>query len=342
MSETMRALASPLAFAAIVGSTVSASGEPACAKNGRPFVTVRLAPSVPAHPQVLAQLRAGLANRGIGVCSTTEAPARAPVATIELQPSVGERVSIVVAVADRVTDKRVSREIDLEPLPRDAWPLSLALAADEVLRASWAELALSSAPAPRAPVPEEVKTTVRDSLRDDATRPDAPQGAIGAAFVADLYGGGQRQLGVDARGSIWLSSRVFVLVGVGLRSADAVEAQHGTVRSSAFVGLLGPGLSLTDPRATFGLEAHVRGELVLVRYRAEPDAGSEGRERSAIAVYGKAGVSGFFAPERGLRLTFEVLGGAPIRAVTAEDTGSNATGISGLGLSAALGLSGVL
>lgn len=338
----MRAASALLAICAITCSSARASAEPACAKGGRPFVTVRFAPSVPAESQVLAQLRAGLADRGIGVCAASEAPARAPVATIELQPSVGERVSIVVGVADRVTDKRVSRELDLEPLPRDAWPLSIALAADEVLRASWAELALSTAPPPKAPVPEEVKRTVDDSLRDDATEREAPHGSIGAAFVGDLYGGGQRQLGVDARGAYWLSSRVFVVGGVGLRAADAVESEHGTVRSNAFVGLLGPGLALTDPRATFGLEGQMRGEVVLVRYRAEPDQGAAGREGSALAVYAKAGVSAFFAPERGLRLSLEVLGGAPMRAVTAEDTGSNATGISGLGLTAALGLSGVL
>lgn len=329
------------AFAATLSAGTRASAEPSCAADGRPWVSVRLGPRVPARSQIVAQLRAGLVARGIGVCEASRAPSRPPIASIELSAAIGDRVSIVVGVSDRVTDKRVSREIDLEPLPRDAWPLSLALAADEVLRASWAELALKSAPKPKQPVPEEVKTTVRDSMHDEAAE-SPPRLAFGAAFVGDLYTGGQRQLGVDARAAWWFAERVFVLAGAGLRAADAVDSTHGTVRSNAFVGELGPGLSLGNPRSRFGLDALLRAEVIAIRYRAEPDSGSEGGEERGIAVYAKAGFVGFFAPESTLRLSLELLGGAPIRSVTARDTGANATGVDGFALTAALGLSGVL
>jgi hypothetical protein len=299
-----------------------------------------MAAGIPSPAQVLAQLRAGLSQRGIAVCEAEKAPANAPIATVELLPPEGDRVSIVVSVADRVTDKRVSREIDLEALPPDARPLSLAIAADEVLRASWAELALTSAPPAKIPVPDEVKTVVHESLVEPPI--EKPSVAFGAAFAGDLYSGGQKQAGVDARVAVWLLGPVFVHAALGLRVAEDVETTNGTIASNAFVAALGPGISLTDPRATAGVEALTRAELTWVRYRADPDAGSGGRDLRGVAVYAKAGLLGFLAPDRGLRVGLELMGGVPIRAVTARDAGSRATAVDGVALSAALGLSGVL
>lgn len=338
----MRAIVACAGVALVSSFVTRAPAQSSCSAGARPWVSVRIATQVPSRAQILAQLRAGLEARGIAVCEAKDAPARPAIATIELLPPEGERVSIVVSVADRVTDKRVSREIDLELLPRDAWPLSLALAADEVLRASWAELALTTAPPAKIPVPREVETVVRDSILEKPAALRAPNVAFGAAFAGDLYAAGQRQLGVDARAAVWFTERFFAHAGIGLRSADTVDSSHGTVRSNAFVAELGPGLSLTDPAARFGLEALARAELTAVRYSADADAGSEGRDRRGIALYAKAGVAGIATPDTGLRLTLEITGGVPIRAVTARDAGSNATGIDGLALSAALGLAGVL
>ncbi len=318
-----------------------ARAEEVCPAHGEPWVSVEIAPAVPEPGRVLAQLRAGLSERGIALCRASSSSKQPAIAAITLSAPEGERVSIVVDVADRVTDKRVSREIDLSTMPRDAWPLSLALAADEVLRASWAELALASAPPPKARVPPEVRRVVRDSLAEPP-RPREPSAALGAAFVGDLYSGGQRQLGVDARVAFFLTPRFFVHASAGLRAADTIEAPHGKVRSNAFVFGLGPGFSLTDPSAPLGLEALARAELIGVRYRAEADATATASDRTGLAAYAKAGVAGYAAPEEGLRVTLELTLGGPLRSISVRDSGSEATAIEGLALSAALGLSGVL
>src|SRR5690349_17926482 len=106
-------------------------------------------------PLVAAQLRASLESRKIGVCDPSSTTSTEPIAKVVLEPQAEARVVISVEVSDAITNKRVSRDVDLSAVPRDAWPLTLALATDEVLRASWAELALKNAPPPARPVPPE-------------------------------------------------------------------------------------------------------------------------------------------------------------------------------------------
>ncbi len=58
---------------------------------------------------------------------------------------------MVLEVDDALTNKSVRREVDLGDVPASGRPRALALAAAELLRASWAELALP--PPARRPRP---------------------------------------------------------------------------------------------------------------------------------------------------------------------------------------------
>jgi hypothetical protein len=315
-----------------------------CAQPGRPWIEVVDAPNAVSDDvgrRIVEQLRAGLARRKIAVCEPSRRPRHAPIAQIVFARVGGSHVRIDVTVSDAVTDKRVSRSVDLAPLPRDAWPLSLALATDEVLQASWAELALRSAPAPKRPVPHEVRQSVLASIAPAQTG-EAPRDiAIGAALVLDAYTAGQVQVGVDARMALWLGRAMFASATAGMRSGRVVAAEHGQIHTRAASFSLGPGFSLTDRRAALGIEVMQRTQVSLARFEGEPDAGGRGRTASATAVYATAVVAGWLAPDPALRLDLELGAGAPVRAARASDSGDVVTGMDGARLSLALAFGGV-
>jgi hypothetical protein len=74
----------------------------------------------------------------------------------------GDRVTI--EIDDALTNKRLVRDIDLRQLPQDGRDLALALAADELLRASWAELGLRN---DKPPTRSRTEPAAADALMDD-------------------------------------------------------------------------------------------------------------------------------------------------------------------------------
>jgi hypothetical protein len=72
----------------------------------------------------------------------------ASLATIALQtPCAPDAVEVTIEIDDAATAKSVKRVVSLADVPSAARPRALAIAAAELLRASWAELALQRAPA---------------------------------------------------------------------------------------------------------------------------------------------------------------------------------------------------
>lgn len=103
--------------------------------------------------------------------------------------------AVVLEIDDALTNKSVRREVDLGDVPASGRPRALALAAAELLRASWAELALPpprATPAPAAPAPVRLAVTqrLRDALR--ASEPPAPRMTlrrwdVNASFVLQTF-----------------------------------------------------------------------------------------------------------------------------------------------------------
>lgn len=103
--------------------------------------------------------------------------------------------AVVLEIDDALTNKSVRREVDLGDVPASGRPRALALAAAELLRASWAELALPpprATPAPAAPAPVRLAVTqrLRDALR--ASEPPAPRVTlrrwdVNASFVLQTF-----------------------------------------------------------------------------------------------------------------------------------------------------------
>jgi len=313
-----------------------------CGARTEPWVSVEIAEAVgdaKLRADVLRQLRAGLAARGIDACPAGSAT-KEPMARVELASSGGV-VAIKVTAYDALTAKEVSRTIDLSRMPRDSWPLVLALGVDEILKASWAELALSGAPPARKPVPAAVERTLDAELEPrKKAHARAPSARVGSALAAEWYAGGQAQLGIDARGALALSRRFSIVAQVGLRSAAEHESTNGSVRSSSAIGALGASLTMTEPSSLLGLDAVGRFELSYVKFEPAAEAGARATSGATTAIYAKAGLSPWLHIAEALRFEIEATTGAPLRTAVATDAGEPVTGLSGVTLALAVGVSG--
>lgn len=84
-------------------------------------------------------------------------PSGPALAVLSLEGACAGDAVVTFEIDDAATDKKVRRVVDLRDLPGAARARALSLAAAELMRASWAELALPGVPRPRAPVPPEVR-----------------------------------------------------------------------------------------------------------------------------------------------------------------------------------------
>jgi hypothetical protein len=265
-------------------------------------------------------LRAELWRKGIDVCQRGTG---APIAVVELVPSSSDSVEVVVDVQDAVTRKRVSRALDLRATPMDARPLAIAVGTDELLVASWVEVAVHEPPAGTRP-PEAVRRAVAKEVRR------APAVELSVAPTFETYGGGQRLLGIDVRGAVWASPRLAFTLRLGPRRGLEDDSVNGAVRANAWVFGLGAKVPLTSPERPFGLDALGRLDALFVSYSADATNGAVGHPGQATAVVGSAGISARVDVASFLRFAVEGSLGTPFRTVTATDTGTKVAAIDGL------------
>jgi hypothetical protein len=322
-----------LSFAA-PGGRAHAEEAPSCGALGRPWV--RLAPDALPAPfdaafraLLVGQLGAGLEARHIELCAAAEAPDGA---ASEIVLSASPNEIVTVAVRDAITGKRLAREVPLASVPRDARPLTVALAVDELLRASWVELALADAPAPQRPVPPEIGALVPASASNDRHRWE-----LGAALAAEHFGGGAVQAGVDvvARGAP--TRLLYVRVALGLRRGATVQAADGDVRSTALAADVGAELALPPLGRRWELALALDGRLIRARFSGEPRAPALGTNAAATALYLDAGLRGRVRLTRAFGLSLAGGFGVPVHEVDVFDGATRVAGLSGPLLSLALG-----
>jgi hypothetical protein len=225
-------------------------------------------------------------------------------------------------------------------MPPDGRPLALALAIDELLQASWAELALPTAPPPPLPVPTEVRERVDTALRSPTPR--ARVATLGLAFGVEHYAGGQSHVGPDARGALWLVPRFALTLRAGFRSGLAVASPDGDVRSNAILVGAGAAWALTPPAQRFGVDLIGRFDVERVSYFAVPNAGARASSGTDIALLASLGPRVWLRVGAPWRLAIDVVAIAPLRTARAGDAGSVVTAVSGFGASAALAIEGDL
>jgi hypothetical protein len=285
-----------------------------------------------------ADLRAGLRLRGIDVCDADSPAQTKPVALLELRISAAERVRVSIDVRDAITNKRVLREVDLHSVAPDARALLLAQAADELLRASWVELAVADAPAPALAPPLAVQHIVEEQVR----APAALRPVIGARAAFEHYTGGQNLFGGDAFLDVWLTRRLGASFGLGLRGGLVVHAMDGSVDTRALLlagdvfATLWPAEMRYNLAVSFGLQIS---DMVVSGRPAESE---RAQQLSALAVMMRVGLSGYWQVTDSLRLSLSLAPGVSLRSVAARDAGEVVTSSSGLALQALLGVGGAL
>lgn len=314
------------------------SKERACEGTLRPWVAVAFGGvqwTQALRDAVMEDLAAGLALKGIDACALGHAGRKPPLAVVELKAGEDERVSVGIEIYDALTEKRVIRELDLHEIAIDARSLALAAAADELLRASWAELAIHDAPKTKLPAPAAVQRTLRQSL--DPSRVGARDTIWGVRATLDQHAGGQTWLGADTFITLWLAERVGFELGVGLREGLAVASNHGRIESrglaasgSALVALLQRG-DIIELALAFGAQ------VASVRMLGSAEPGARAAQGAAVDVQLLGGLVLDVTPIDWLALRAQLGGGAPVRSVEAADDGDVITSTHGPALHAGLG-----
>ena len=325
----------------------AAAAEPSCGSE-RPWVALSVEGETFSGAFVttlLGDLRAGLRDQGIDVCPA-ELGAGKPVARVMLRASEVAPLGVGIDVVDAVTNKRVVRDVDLAKVPEDGRPFALAVATDELLRASWVELALEKREP--SPAPPEVKKAALEALppapvpeRDRISPPPARATAEGVAPTAGLrlatehYSAGQTHFGVDVTLRLPLSRRLGVELAFGARKALGVEADSGAVSASALGGEASAwlGLAAVSP-VTLDAFAGVRALRISFDASADPGATERDTARWALTARGGLALRVGGKLRAGLRAGL----GAPLVGVEISEGQRVISGVAGLELFAGTGL----
>lgn len=327
--------ASVLTAAGLSLASSNAGAEPTgCGGAGRPWVAIEVQGAArELAAEMLSDLRAGLASTRIDVCEAGSAIAARPLASLEITAVAAGSLAFAIEVTDSVTLKRVARDVNLAQLPGDGRAFALAVAAEELLRATWAELALRGVKRPETAAPPEVRAVVEPREAEPA-RFDA----FGARVAFEHYGGGQTHYGGDVFWFHPVGSWLGLEIGAGARNGLTVSAPDGSISGSALVlGLsLKPSLlRLTD----FEIAALLGLHASRVSFDAEADSQATSRAASGYALYGRAGFAFVLGSQRSLRSQTQLGTGVPLSTFSATDGGRVATGVSELEVFATTGIS---
>jgi hypothetical protein len=352
-SEYFRSL---LVLLIAVANTMPAAAQLAidrdCGRAGRPWVSVAFggqAWTAERERSVLEDLRAGLRLKGIDACRLGSEGGEPPLALLELEAVEQERVSVGIEVHDALTEKRVSRDLDLRRVAEDARPLAIAAAADELLRASWAELALSDAPAPSRPPPPEVQEAMRRSFSAahlstggnakalGGGASSARDHAFGARGAFEHHGAGHAQLGAEAYLGVWFEPRWGFELGAGLREGLSRDADHGSVQSRALTSAADVTFALLPRGGGLELAGKLGVSLASVRMRGRPNAGAVAAEGAGVDVHARGGFALAYALWPALALRADLAAGLPLRSIEAHDDDRLAASTGGLQLLVAVG-----
>ena len=330
------------AWVAVMLAAITASGnaeaDVACGQPAHPWVAV--AGSIAELPDVVPLMRAELAAREIDVCLDPSGHAAPPLATVDVSTQAGG-ASIAVEVRDRLTEKRILREVDLTAVPPDGRALTLAAAADELLRATWAELALVTSPVPAAPVPRGVESLVAEARAAPVLERSAARNVPWVGFTtmaAFEVGSGGILYGGDIRLTVPAGRRFAGVARAGIREAPVAAGADGRVHTSLVLAGLGATFRTTPSEGRYALDVVVRTDVARVSYVAVPNPGATGQAQTGTAVLAGGGVDAWVALGTAVRFACELLVEVPLRPVRADDAGHQVTAIAGVGGAVGVGL----
>ncbi|HKP62447.1 MAG TPA: hypothetical protein VJV78_37190 [Polyangiales bacterium] len=313
----------------ILSSEVQAAEPPGfrCGESDRPWVELQFEgegwdPRL--QQSIRADLAAGLRLRGLLVCGPEKPGSEAPLASVQLSAAEMNRVAVEIEVHDALTNKYVLREVDMRNVPGDARGLTLAAAAEELLRASWAELALEGAPSPMREPPIEVTNAVRPAALE---RRDAL--SLGLRFAVEHHTGGQTGLGPDLWFDLWLSEYVATELSVGYRLGLTVPSEHGSIESQGAVFAADMLIAFAARRAPVLFGTRVGVQFAAFQYSGRANEQGEGEELTGIGAAARAALVLRVTLGDLAELRFEAGPGVTMRAVEAQDNGEGVTGTGG-------------
>lgn len=207
---------------------------------------------------VLEGVRVELTTDGVDhvtLAGTSAIEEGRPLAIITIaQVACAERSSsFMIRVEDRITRKRVERGVELGEIPVGSRPRALAIAAAELLRASWAELAIID-PEPSVPAQILDATALRVRIRGlrearalgdpaeiapDAPRAREPRPTVTVAALVRSFPGG-RASGIGARAGLDLFPSPELVIRV---DAEAVAGTSLDRLGTIDLGLATAGLT---------------------------------------------------------------------------------------------------
>jgi hypothetical protein len=318
----------------------AARAEPSCA-GADPWVLVALRAdgwTAAQRDGVIADLRRTLAGQGIDTCLADAHPASEPLATLAIELPSESRASVDIEVRDAVTHKRVRRDVDLALIPPDGRELAIAIEADELLRASWAEIALDTVRARAADVRPQVAGSVSQVLAP--ARVQAGGGGLGARLGAERYlgGAGIALYGAEAVGRVRLPRRLTLEIAGGVRASPWATAADGRVRGLAAGASTGLLVRIAGSAGGAALEGGLALAASWLELSAQPQSDAAGSSYGGLLVVGRARLAGRLPLGRSLHLAGGLGVGEALHGVEGTDAGRVVTGASGLELGASVGV----
>jgi hypothetical protein len=288
---------------------------------------------------VSADVRAGLAESQIALCSRSDGQAQTPLAEIEIEPRGRESVNLSVQLRDGERESHVTRDVELASIPHDSRAFAVALAIQELLGADWVGPGDVPEPPPRdVHTPEEQGALAESSGAPDASGMPLPAWRLSAGAAAEHFLAGQTQWGGDLGILVPVYDHLRLRLIAGARRGLEVDAAHGRVSSRGLSFTSDVRYLLWQVPFEIGVGAGVHGQWIELRGIA-PVADATARELSGLALYAQA--SGFAALHVGGRVWLEAGAalGAPLRGLEATDDGETASGASSLQLSSSIAVS---
>jgi len=302
---------------------------------------VRLTVDVDGAPEgfrreIVASIENALAGREVRLCGWEPLCTR-PVAAARVAFEHGA-ARIQLTVEDALFRKTVSRDLELGAMPMDAWPLAIAVGLDELLRASWAEMALVDAPAPPSPPPAPIAKSVASTAKpmSPPTAPMPPNALFAAAdgvFLSSGAAGFGASLGYERR----LGNRL--VLGIAARWWRAFEArsENGTLSAVLFGGGLALHVVLFEKPGAMAFRAVARADAYGVRFSPSPDDDATGDALTLFSLFGDVGIDVVVPLTSHLAVTGALVLAVPIARAEATDDGEAALSVSGIGGEARLG-----
>ncbi len=297
--------------------------------TAKPWILVRFETKGETDPfwsSVFSDLESGLRRNGIRAEAETETkkidPQCPPLAylTFAMAPSMDSVVKI--EIHDVITAKHVSRSIDIGGISKSGRSLGAALAAEELLRASWAELVLKTRrPVAAHPPPREVTAAVKSKLDPEMTGRRQVFHEVGLRTVFDWYSGGVMHYGGDLEYLIRIHPRFGLLLSLGGRNMVDAKSEGGEITGYAAVMSIGGALALVDPSSRFKLDAVLQAGGLWLRFYGDPVPGFAGNKVTLGGMRATAELRPAFRVSRHFHLAAHLGAGVTVLGVNLLDTG---------------------